>query len=84
MLWEKNKAGEEERKHLGAEWWEEVTILHLSGVRWRLLPAARVALLREVLSLAVMMKESKLTKFQQRHIMDTMKSKGQRGSGPPF
>lgn len=33
--------------------------------------------LTQVLSLAVMMKESKLTKFQQRHIMDTMKSKGQ-------
>lgn len=29
----------------------------------------------EVLYLVVMMKESKLTKFQQRHIMDTMKSK---------
>ena len=28
-----------------------------------------------VLYLAVMMKESKLTEFQQRHIMDTMKSK---------
>ena len=31
--------------------------------------------LTEVLCLAVMMKESKLTNFQQRHIMDTIKRK---------
>ena len=31
--------------------------------------------LTEVLCPAVMMKESKLTNFQQRHIMDTMKRK---------
>lgn len=37
----------------------------------------------EVLYLAVMMKDSKLTKFQQRHIMDTMKSKRQSTGASP-
>nr|KAF6493898.1 hypothetical protein HJG63_001824 [Rousettus aegyptiacus] len=33
--------------------------------------------------LRVMMKDSKLTKFQQRHIMDTMKSKRQSTGASP-
>lgn len=73
----KNEAGRAE-EYLGAEWgW--VRTWHNFTLEWaeRKASACRPGGLTEVLYLAVMMKESKLTNFQQRHIMDTMKSKRQ-------